>query len=81
MVEAVDEFGGNQPLNGIGPETRVVPLGKVRDVFGEHYKPEGRSDNPQDAVRSAFNRGRKDARKKATIEEGQWNDTDWIWQP
>jgi hypothetical protein len=29
----------------------------------------------------AFNRGLKDARKKGTLGEGQWNDTDWIWQP
>ena len=53
MVEALDKSGVNQPLNGNGPETRVVPLNKVRDVFCEHYKPEGRSDNPQDAIRSA----------------------------
>ena len=80
VVEALDKFGANRPLNGIGPETRVVPLAKVRDVFYEHYKPEGRSDNPQDASRSAFNRGLRDARKKGTIEQGKWNDTDWIWQ-
>jgi hypothetical protein len=81
VAEALDKFGVNQPLNGIGPETRVVPLATARDVFHEHYKPEGHSDHPQDAIRSAFNRGLKDARKKGTIEEGQWNDTDWIWQP
>jgi len=81
VVEALDKSGVNQPLNGIGPETRIVPLAKVRDVFHEHYKPEGHSDHPQDAIRSAFNRGLKDARKKGTIAEGQWNDTDWIWQP
>jgi hypothetical protein len=81
VVEALDKFGANRPLNGIGPETRVVPLAKVRDVFHEHYKPEGHSDHPQDAIRSAFNRALKDARKKGTIDEGQWNNTDWIWQP
>jgi AAA domain len=47
VVEALDKFGVNQPLNGIGPGTRVVPLAKVRDVFHEHYKPEGHSDHPR----------------------------------
>jgi len=79
--KALEQFGENQPLNGNGPQTRVVPLAKVRDVFNQHYKPEGRSDNPQDAIRSAFNRARKDAHKKDTIAEGRWNDTDWVWQP
>lgn len=57
VVEALDKFGANQPLNGNGPETRVVPLAKVRDVFSEHYKPEGHSDHPQDAIRRCFQPG------------------------
>lgn len=81
LAEALDKFGENQPLNGIGPETRVVPFVKFRDVFNQNYKPEGRSDNRQDAIRSAFNRGLKDARKTGTVAEGNWNNTDWVWQP
>jgi hypothetical protein len=52
---------------------------RAQENFNEHYKPEGHSDHPQDAIRSAFNRGLKEARKKDTIGEGQRNDTDWIW--
>ena len=81
VAKALEQFGENQPLHGNGPQTRVLPLAKVRDVFNQHYKPEGRSDNPQDAIRSAFNRGLRDARKKGIIGEGRWNDTDWVWRP
>jgi hypothetical protein len=80
LSDALDKFGVNQLLNGSGPETRVVPISRVRDIFNDHYKPKSRSANTQDAIRSAFNRAMKDARRKGTIREGQWNDTDWIWQ-
>jgi len=81
VVTALEQFGVNEPLNGNGPETRVVPLAKVREIFNQNYKPEGRSNNRQDALRSAFNRGLKEARQNKNIGEGRWNDTDWIWRP
>ena len=81
VTKAMDRFGINQPLHGSGPEVRVVSLAKVQDLFNEHYKPEGRSVNPKDALRSAFSRALREARKKRVVAEGQWNGTDWLWQP
>ncbi len=71
------ESGERRQLYGDGLEQVVVPYESVKDEFDRRY---AKGNEKPDSLRTAFTRALKEARQVEWVNEGNWDDADWLWR-
>jgi AAA domain/Bifunctional DNA primase/polymerase, N-terminal len=70
-------YGEARLLHGDGVEQVVVPYDRVKDAFHRRY---AKGKEKPDSLRTAFTRALKEARQENWVQEGRWDDSDWLWR-
>ena len=80
--QALAEHGEPAPVNGDGERPiQAVRTSHVRAAFELGYKPRKPGlKNPAQARQKAFTRGVDEACRNGWLQQGVWDDAEWLWR-